>query len=97
MQEFRFALRTLRATFVVTVIAVLTRRWHRRQRLNAELTRLGHIPTDLAHLRAGRHEEAVKELAAWPVDRLVATSKSAAPKLSPSDRMAVAILQAEVI
>jgi tetratricopeptide (TPR) repeat protein len=46
--------------------------------------------------RTGRAQDAISQLAAWPVDRLVAAAKASAPNLSSSDRMAAAILQAEV-
>jgi hypothetical protein len=50
----------------------------------------------LRHYRTGRVQDAIDQLAAWPVDRLAAAAKAAAPNLSSSDRMAAAILQAEV-
>jgi tetratricopeptide (TPR) repeat protein len=46
--------------------------------------------------RTGRAQEAISDLATWPVDRLAAAPKAATPRLSSSDRMAAAILQAEV-
>jgi tetratricopeptide (TPR) repeat protein len=46
--------------------------------------------------RTGRAQEAINELAAWPVDRLAAAAKASTPTLSSSDRMAAADLQAEV-
>jgi hypothetical protein len=46
--------------------------------------------------RTGRAQDAINQLAAWPVDRLTAAAKASAPNLSSSDRMAAAILQAEV-
>jgi len=46
--------------------------------------------------RTGRAQDVINQLAAWPVDRLAAAAKASAPNLSSSDRMAAAILQAEV-
>jgi predicted Zn-dependent protease len=46
--------------------------------------------------RTGHAQDAINELAAWPVDRLTGAAKALAPKLSSSDRMAAAILEAEV-
>lgn len=46
--------------------------------------------------RTGRAQEAINELAAWPVDRLAAAAKASMPSLSSSDLMAAADLQAEV-
>jgi hypothetical protein len=46
--------------------------------------------------RTGRAQEAINELAAWPVDRLTAAAKASMPNLSSSDRMAAADLHAEV-
>jgi len=46
--------------------------------------------------RTGRAQDVINQLAAWPVDRLTAAARASAPTLSPSDRMAAAILQAEV-
>jgi hypothetical protein len=50
----------------------------------------------LHNYRTGRAQEAINELAGWPVDRLAAAAKASTPNLSPSDRMAAADLQAEV-
>jgi len=50
----------------------------------------------LGTYRTGRAQDAINKLAAWPVDRLVAAAKASTPQLSSSDRMAAAILQAEV-
>ena len=50
----------------------------------------------LRNYRTGRAQDAINQLAAWPVDRLTAAAKASAPTLSSSDRMAAAILQAEV-
>src|SRR5690242_11572886 len=49
----------------------------------------------LRNYRTRRAQDAINQLAAWPVDRLAAAAKASAPNLSPSDRMAAAILQAE--
>jgi predicted Zn-dependent protease len=46
--------------------------------------------------RTGHAEEAVKELAAWEVERLAAAVTALMPALSSSDRMAAADLEAEV-
>src|SRR5262249_19010626 len=50
----------------------------------------------LRNYRTGRAQDAINQLAAWSVDRLAAAAKASAPNLSSSDRMAEAILQAEV-
>src|SRR5262249_46608559 len=50
----------------------------------------------LRNYRTGRAQDAINQLAAWPVDRLAAPAKASAPNLSSSDRIAAAILQAEV-
>src|SRR6266487_1155052 len=42
----------------------------------------------LHNYRTGRAQEAITELASWPVDRLVAAAKASTPKPSSSDRMA---------
>src|SRR5579871_512806 len=47
--------------------------------------------------RTGRADEAIRELAAWPVDELAAAAEASTLQLSSSDRMAAAILEAEVI
>jgi tetratricopeptide (TPR) repeat protein len=46
--------------------------------------------------RTGRAEDAVSALATWPVDQLAASAQTATATLSSSDRMAAAILEAEV-
>ena len=46
--------------------------------------------------RTGRAEDAISELARWPVDEIAAAAQTAAATLSSSDRMAAAILEAEV-
>jgi hypothetical protein len=51
----------------------------------------------LRNYRTGRAQDAINQLAAWPVDRLAAAAKAVAPNFSSSDRMAAAILQAEVV
>jgi len=51
----------------------------------------------LHNYRSSRADDAVSELAAWPVDQLVVAARAATPKLSSPDRMAAAILQAEVV
>jgi hypothetical protein len=97
MQNHRLALRRLRATAVATAIAVLslfvgTGADNATQNSPAPAT----FQQILHNYRTGRTREAVSELAAWPVDRLAAVAKASAPNLSSSDRMAAAILQAEV-
>ena len=46
--------------------------------------------------RTGRAEDAISKLAAWSVDELAAVTLASTPLLSSSDRMAAAILEAEV-
>lgn len=52
----------------------------------------------LHNYRTGRSQQAAKDLASWSVGRLTATATAmaSASTLSPSDRMAAAILEAEV-
>jgi hypothetical protein len=50
----------------------------------------------LQNYRTSSAREVIGELATWPVDRLVAAAKASTPILSPSNRMAAAILEAEV-
>ena len=50
----------------------------------------------LHNYRIGPAQEAISELAGWRVNRLAAAAKASTPNLSSSDRMAAAILQAEV-
>jgi tetratricopeptide (TPR) repeat protein len=50
----------------------------------------------LHEYRTGRSEDAITGLAGWPVDELAAVTEASSPRLSSSDRMAAAILEAEV-
>ena len=50
----------------------------------------------LHEYRTGRSEDAITELAGWPVDELAAVTEASSPQLSSSDRMAAAVLEAEV-